>query len=137
MAAPQPGPYVLSSTYLRLRPDVSIEPLHSGNDFWPRLMSGALGDFHHEYLVITVSYDKDWSTWEMHPNGDEVVMLLEGSTTMVLEIDGAEKRVDLNESCAYVVVPRGTWHTSRTSQSCRMLFITAGEGTQIRPIQSG
>jgi mannose-6-phosphate isomerase-like protein (cupin superfamily) len=134
MSAPAPGPYLLSSTYLRLRPDVSIEPLHVGNDFWPRIMAGKLGDFHHEYLVITVSYDTDWTTWEMHPNGDEVVMLLEGSTTMVLEIDGREKLVELNESCAYVVVPRGTWHTSRTRKACRMLFITAGEGTQIRPL---
>jgi mannose-6-phosphate isomerase-like protein (cupin superfamily) len=134
MSAPTPGPYVLSGTYLRLRPDASIEPLPVGNDFWQRLMGGKLGDFHHEYLVITASYDKDWPTWEMHPNGDEIVMLLEGSTTLVLEIDGREKVVKLNEACAYVVVPRGTWHTSRTRAACRMLFITAGEGTQIRPV---
>ena len=134
MSAPAPGPYALSATYLRLRPDTSIEPLHVGNDFWQRIMGGKLGDFHHEYLVITTSFDKNWPTWEMHPNGDEVVMLLDGSTTMVLEIDGAEKLVELNERCAYVVVPRGTWHTSRTRTACRMLFITAGEGTQIRPL---
>jgi mannose-6-phosphate isomerase-like protein (cupin superfamily) len=134
MSAPAPGPYILGGTYLRLRPDASVEPLHVGNDFWQRIMSGKLGDFHHEYLVTTFAYDKDWPTWEMHPNGDEIVMLLEGSTTLVLEIDGREKLVDLNEACSYVVVPRGTWHTSRTRNACRMLFITAGEGTQIRPV---
>jgi len=132
MSAPAPGPYVLSGTYLRLRPDASIEPL-AGSDFWPRLMSGQLGTFHHEYLVTTFSYDKDWPNWERHPNGDEIVMLLEGSTTLVLEIEGSEKLVTLNESCAYVIVPRGTWHTSRTRSACRMLFITAGEGTEHRP----
>jgi mannose-6-phosphate isomerase-like protein (cupin superfamily) len=136
MSSPAPGPYALSHTYLRLRPDSSIEPLHLADDFWPRLMSGKLGTFHHEYLVTTHSYDKDWPNWEMHPNGDEIVMLLEGSTTMVLEIGGGEKLVELNESCAYVVVPRGTWHTSRARGPCRMLFITAGEGTQTRAAQA-
>lgn len=127
------GPHALSGTYLRLRPDTSVEPLHAGNDFWPRLMSGKLGDFHHEYLVTTFAYDEDWPNWEMHPNGDEVVLLLEGATTMVLEIEGRERLVELNAACSYVVVPRGTWHTSRTRSPCRMLFITAGEGTQHRP----
>jgi hypothetical protein len=95
-----------------LRPD-SAEPIHIGADFWPRLMSGKLGDFHHEYLVTTFSYDKDWPNWEMHPNGDEIVMLLDGETTLVLEIDGGEKVIELNESCAYVVVARGTGAPAR------------------------
>jgi mannose-6-phosphate isomerase-like protein (cupin superfamily) len=136
MSAPAPGPYVLSGTCLRLRPDASVEPIRIGDDFWQRMMSGKLGDFHHEYLVTTFAYDKDWPNWEMHPNGDEIVMLLEGSTTMVLEIGGGERLVELNESCAYVVVPRGTWHTSRARGACRMLFITAGEGTQHRPAKA-
>ena len=132
MSSPAPGPYALSDTCLCLRADNSAEPIHIGNDFWQRLMSGKLGDFHHEYLVTTFAYDKDWPNWEMHPNGDEIVMLLEGKTTLVLEIDGGEKVVELNASCAYVVVPRGTWHTSRALGPCRMLFITPGEGTQNR-----
>ncbi len=133
MPAPAPGPYALSDTYLRLRPDTSIEPLPVNAEFWPRLMSGQLGTFHHEYLVTTFSYDRPWPNWEKHPNGDEIVMLLEGRTTMVLEIDGRERLVELTDSCSYVVIPRDTWHTARASTPCRMLFITAGEGTQHRP----
>ena len=132
MSSPAPGPYVLSDTCLRLRPDNSAEAIHLGDDFWPRLMSGKLGTFHREYLVMTFACDKDWPNWEMHPNGDEIVMLLEGKTTLVLDIDGAENVVELNESAPYVVVPRGTWHTSRARGPCRMLFITPGEGTQHR-----
>ena len=52
--------------------------------FWPKLMQGQLGDFRHEYLVTTAAYSADWPNWEMHPNGDEIVCLLEGSATMVL-----------------------------------------------------
>ena len=133
MPSPAPGPYVLSDTCLRLRSDASAEPIPINDEFWPRLMSGKLGDFHNEYLVTTFSYDKDWPNWEMHPNGDEIVMLLEGKTTLVLEVEGGEKVVELNEACAYVVVPRGTWHTGRARGPCRMLFMTPGEGTQNRP----
>jgi len=133
MSKPSPGHYDLATTCLRLRNDTSIEPLHVDDTFWPRLMSGALGTFHHEYLVTTFGYDKNWPNWEMHPNGDEIVLLLDGRTTMVLEIDGREQRIDLAVSGGYVLVPRGTWHTARTSTPCRMLFITAGEGTQHRP----
>jgi mannose-6-phosphate isomerase-like protein (cupin superfamily) len=127
-----PGPFQLATTCLRLRSDVSIEPLPLNAAFWPRLMSGQLGTFHNEYLVTTFGYDRNWPNWEMHPNGDEVVLLLEGRTTMVLELDGREQLVELGESGSYVLVPRGTWHTARTGNACRMLFITAGEGTQHR-----
>ena len=128
------APPNLSSTYLRIRgADAGIEPLPTGSDFWPRLMSGALGTFHNEFLVTTLSYDKPWPSWERHPNGDELVLLLEGRATFVLESDGGERTVELAESGDYVLVPRGTWHTSRGRTACRLLFVTAGEGTEIRP----
>jgi len=127
------GPFNLATTFLRLRgSDSSAEPLHVTNEFWQRLMSGALGDFHNEALVTMHSYDATWPNWEMHPNGDEIVCLLSGRTTMVLEIDGREQLAELGEPGSYVIVPRGTWHTARTRQKCTMLFITPGEGTEHR-----
>ena len=50
----------LESTFLRLRNDATVEPLSVDDTFWERLMGGKLGDFHHEYLVITTSFDADW-----------------------------------------------------------------------------
>jgi hypothetical protein len=90
MPSAQPGPFDLATTCLRLRNDASIEPLPVNDDFWPRIMSGALGTFHHEYLVTMHGFDSDWPNWEAHPNGDEVVCLLEGRVTMVLELEGRE-----------------------------------------------
>ncbi len=132
MTAQPPGPFNLETTYLRLRNDASIEPLPVNAEFWPRLMTGALGTFHHEYLVTMFEYAADWPNWEMHPNGDEIVCLLEGRVTFVLERSGREERIELAAAGAYVLVPRGTWHTAKTSTPSRMLFITAGEGTQHR-----
>ena len=127
------GPFNLASTYLRLRPDAPAEPLTVDASFWSRISTGKLGTFHDEYLVASGSADSDWPMWEMHPNGDEIVCLLEGAVTFVLEIGGAEQRVALEESGSYVIVPRGTWHTAKVARPSRLLFITPGEGTQHRP----
>jgi mannose-6-phosphate isomerase-like protein (cupin superfamily) len=124
----------LESTYLRLRPDCSIEKLPVDATFWPRLISGELGDFHHEYLVTSYTYSDDWPSWEIHPNGDEIVCLISGAATMVLEApDGQHTRIELQQPGSFAFVPRGTWHTAKTSQPTAMLFITAGEGTRNRP----
>lgn len=126
------GPFNLSSTFIRLRGDVSIEPLSVDDTFWQRISTGQLGNFHNEYLVTTHTYDTDWPMWEMHPNGDEIVCLLSGAVTFILEVDNEKKRIELSEPGSYAIVPKGTWHTSNTKVPCRMLFITAGEGTQHR-----
>jgi mannose-6-phosphate isomerase-like protein (cupin superfamily) len=123
----------LQSTYLRLRPDCAIEKLPVDGTFWPRLMSGELGTFHHEYLVTSYTYSSDWPSWERHPNGDEIVCLISGRVTFVLERDGVHETVELSEPGSFVFVPKGLWHTARTQQTSCMLFITAGEGTQTRP----
>jgi hypothetical protein len=127
-------PYSLSSTYLRLRSDVTIEAIRGDATFWPRLMSGQLGDFHNEYLVTTFEYSADWTHWEMHPLGDEIVCLLSGEALMILERDAVEQHIRLESAGQFVLVPKSTWHTAKVSAPCRMLFITAGEGTQHRPL---
>jgi mannose-6-phosphate isomerase-like protein (cupin superfamily) len=128
------GPFNLAATFLRLRADNSVEPLPVNAEFWPKLMSGALGTFHRESLVTMLSFDANWTNWEMHPNGDEVVCLLSGRVSMLLETDRGTVAAKLIKPGDYVLVPRGTWHTARTSTKCTMLFITPGEGTEHRPV---
>lgn len=128
-------PLSLSSSHLRLRPDSSIEPLPV-EGFWPRLMSGELGDFRNEYLVTSAEYAADWNGWEMHPRGEEVVCVLDGHARLLLEApDGQRREVELATPGSFVVVPRGTWHTAKIGAPTRMLFITAGEDTQHRPVE--
>lgn len=54
--------------------------------------------------------------------------------------DGEHGREEtrLNEAGTYVIVPSRIWHTARVNAPSRMLFITAGEGTQSRdaPLES-
>jgi mannose-6-phosphate isomerase-like protein (cupin superfamily) len=126
------NPHNLLSTYLRLRNDVSIEPLDVDATFWQKIMTGQLGTFHEEYLVTSHTLDADWTHWEMHPKGDEIVCLLEGHVTFVFEGEDGHRAVELTESGAFAIVPRGTWHTAKVHAPSHMLFITAGEGTQHR-----
>lgn len=129
----QSGTLNLSSTFVRLRSDASVEPLPVGEGFWEDLSSGRLGTFHHEYLVTLHSMGSDWTSWEIHPNGDEIVCLISGAITLILEQQDGNREVDLDRPGAYAIVPTDTWHTARVRKESSVLFITAGEGTRHRP----
>ena len=55
-----------------------------GAEFWsqPQAALDALG---HDWLVSEFECDADWGSWEMHPNGDEFVYLLDGDIEFRLE----------------------------------------------------
>lgn len=128
------GPFDINTSYARLRPDASVEVLDVGASFWEELGRGQLGSFENEYLVTTQSFTEDWPLWEMHPMGDEIVILLKGSIELLLEKQSGQKSLPLQRSGEWVLVPKGTWHTARVTALCTVLFITAGEGTLHRPV---
>lgn len=126
----------LSSTYVRLRSDALVEPLPVDETFWQGLVEGKFGSFHNEYLVTVHTFSEDWDVWEVHPNGDEVVCLISGSVTFIIETDGEHSTVALDEAGSYVIVPKSAWHTAKVNAISQVLFITAGEGTQHRKVAS-
>lgn len=71
--------------------------------------------------AIFIGYYSGDSEWERHSNGDEIVMALKGSTTVILHMDGDEERIEL-QSGELVVVPRNTWH--RFEGSCELQIMT-------------
>jgi mannose-6-phosphate isomerase-like protein (cupin superfamily) len=97
------------------------------------MASGQLGSFHHEYLVTTHTYTEKWPIWEMHPHGDEVVLLISGAVDVLLEEAAGARIVSLRAPGDCVLVPQGAWHTATPLGLSTLLFITAGEGTQHRP----
>lgn len=126
----------LASTFVRLRSDGSAEPLPVDDSFWQRLASGQLGTFRDEHLVSCYAFNADWTSWEMHPKGDEIVCLLSGSVTFVLEELHGNREILLDRANAFAIVPRGTWHTAKVHEPSSMLFITPGEDTQHRAIEA-
>lgn len=69
---------------------------------------------------------------EMHPDGDELLFLLSGKVTVVLEDQDPPRRVDLVPGQA-LVVPRGTWHRILLAEPSQILHITPGPGGAHRP----
>jgi mannose-6-phosphate isomerase-like protein (cupin superfamily) len=61
--------------------------------------------------------------WERHPNGDEIVFIVEGETTLVFLIDGREIRNPLRHG-QLVVVPENTWHRFESPSAVKALTVT-------------
>ena len=99
--------------------------------FWSDL-DARYGDFAGHSLISSFSFDDDWPTWEIHPEGDEFVCLLSGDADMILESGDGEQRIRLNTPGSFVIVPKGTWHTAKVHAPTTMLFVTPGQGTENR-----
>jgi quercetin dioxygenase-like cupin family protein len=83
-------------------------------------------------MVVMNEQAETWPTWERHPAGDELVLLLEGRVDLIQEIDGREVRTELRAGQA-VINPPGVWHTADVHEPGRALFITPGAGTEHKP----
>ena len=68
--------------------------------------------------------------WEMHPKGDETIILLSGNAVFEYQQDGETQALTLSEPGQYVVIPMGAWHTAKTNTPTRAIFVTPGEGTE-------
>jgi quercetin dioxygenase-like cupin family protein len=77
------------------------------------------------------AFDRAWDSWEMHPEGSEVVLCTEGEMSLVQEIDGREVRTTLRAG-EYAITEPGIWHTADVDKHAIAVFITAGLGTEIR-----
>jgi mannose-6-phosphate isomerase-like protein (cupin superfamily) len=72
---------------------------------------------------IFVTHYAGCSEWERHSHGDEVVMVLDGRTTLVLLLDGEEVAHDLGPQ-SLIVVPRNTWHRFESPDGVKVLTVT-------------
>jgi quercetin dioxygenase-like cupin family protein len=79
------------------------------------------------------TFTQSWDTWEIHPNGAEVVLCVAGSMTLHQEFpDGSTATADLGPG-EYAINPPGVWHTADIDSEATCVFITAGAGTELRP----
>lgn len=84
-------------------------------------------------LVSLYRFGENWTSWEMHPAGEEVVVCLSGAMTIYQEHpDGRTEQVVLGPG-DYAINPPGTWHTADVPEAATALFITPGAGTTHRP----
>jgi mannose-6-phosphate isomerase-like protein (cupin superfamily) len=82
-------------------------------------------------LVSLHTFDTPWDSWEMHPNGAELVACVDGRITLHQERDGEVHSAVLERGQA-IVNPPGVWHTADVEGRATALFVTAGLGTEVR-----
>jgi quercetin dioxygenase-like cupin family protein len=125
----------LSKTFIHLGLGGRATPLEDF-DWSPDAMAAYrerfAGDGAEGRLVCILEQEATWNSWERHPAGEELVVLLSGRVDLVQEIDGEERVVALEPGRA-VVNPPGVWHTAIVHEPGSALFITPGEGTEARP----
>lgn len=127
--AKAPGPYDLGRTRLVVTPGADVVPRNVGPGFYEELNIDFAG-FAGHVLLSRHEFIEPWGSWEMHPNGDEIICLESGDIEFVLWVDGAEKVVKVDRPGSCIVVPKGVWHTARPKTHTVMLFFTPGEGTR-------
>jgi mannose-6-phosphate isomerase-like protein (cupin superfamily) len=70
---------------------------------------------------------------EMHPDGDELLHLIAGEATLLLERRDGEERIELAAGGA-CIVPRGVWHRVIPRGEITLLYATPGPNNQSRPL---
>jgi oxalate decarboxylase/phosphoglucose isomerase-like protein (cupin superfamily) len=124
------------STYIHFRDDGRASEIPVSASFWEDVATGKHPEIDRGRLMSAFTFSEPWQTWERHPAGEELVMLLSGAATLVLEEADGQRTISLSEPGSIVLVPQNVWHTAKTSVPTKMLFLTPGEGTENRPVES-
>ena len=121
----------LEKTYLFIDGAGGLQRQDVGPNFWAEIGANPNAG----NTMISASQGKgDWAQWEMHPNGAEVLVILEGAPRVFLEHpDGRLERISVRPGST-VVVPQGAWHRAECDHPYKILYITYGPGTTHRPV---
>ena len=126
--AHDPVPFDPSQNSLTLYRDGTsdLEPVGPGP---PRRVDGwTLG------VARMLPTDRAHHGGERHPDGDEVVYIISGRVTLLLDEGGDERTVELATGQASVI-PRGVWHRLLVREPTQVLFVTPGPGGDWRPVK--
>lgn len=119
--------------HLGLGAKATAQPEFTGMEWYEEYGARNIGDGNEGRLVSMYTFTESWETWEVHPNGDEVVLCVAGKMTLHQEYpDGKTATVELNAG-EYAINAPGVWHTADIDGEATGVFITAGAGTEIRP----
>ncbi len=119
----------LLNEFIIIKPDKSTNIEKADAGLYQRLETDYDG-FEGCDMVSCFEFKEDWTSWEIHPNGDEIIVLLSGNVQFILETNEGNESVQLTEQGSFTIIPKNTWHTAKTHAPSRLLFITPGQGTK-------
>ena len=125
----------LSEAFIHLGLGASAvpQPPFNGMEWYQAYGARHGGDGPEGRLVSQHTFTEAWDSWEMHPEGAEVVICIAGKMALTQEFpDGSRTTLELAEG-DYAINPPGVWHIADVAQSATAIFITSGEGTEHRP----
>jgi quercetin dioxygenase-like cupin family protein len=109
------------------------EPQFTGPEWYGQYGERHADDLDEGRIVSLFRFEEPWTSWEMHPAGEEVVCCIQGHMTLHQQLpDGSEQAHELGPG-EYAINMRGTWHTADADGPVVALFITAGKDTTHRP----
>lgn len=110
---------------------VALTPV-TGPDWYAAYERDNGADGNDGRLVTQWTFDAPWTSWEMHPAGEEVVLVTAGEMTLVQQWPDGRQTATRLEAGEYAVNPPGVWHTADVEGRATALFITTGLGTETR-----
>lgn len=119
-----------SDHFLELVRDGSAAPIEADGSFWADLMSGRR--VIDGWLISILSLESEFSHWERHMDGEEIVILRDGAVEIDLEEADGVRTVALTPDSPYAIVPRRTWHFGRARVPSTLVFITPAGSTEHR-----
>lgn len=126
-------PIDLTDTSLHLGTGPDVDVLDVDETFWATIHERT--ELQTGRLVMASDTSVDWDVWEMHPEGDELILVATGAVRIHVE---HPDRPDLAtpvliEAPHLSLMPAGAWHTMDAMEPARVVTVTWGGGTQHRP----
>ena len=121
----------LTATFVRLSDGGSAEPLRPTPSFWRGEGADAECDRVLGAFAFRSSDDLHAETQEMHPEVDEVLVLVSGAVDVELEEASGTRCVALEAGRA-AIVPRGVWHRLVVRRPGTLLFVNNRKGIRTR-----
>lgn len=123
--------FALNDTFVHLAANGDAAPVAVTPSFWRTSSQSKRFDRLVGSFEFASSEDLHSSTQEMHPEADELLVLLSGAIDVVVERDGAEQTVALEAGQA-AIVPRGEWHRLVMREPGKLLFVNSRTGMSSR-----
>lgn len=83
-------------------------------------------------LVMIEASPENWSAWECHHEGDELVIVLEGSGVLRQQLDTGEVSIAFKAGDT-LINPQDVWHTADVIEPMRAIYLTPCRGTEHKP----
>ena len=61
--------------------------------------------------------------WERHPKGDEIVQIIDGTTTLHVASNGRSEAFNLSAG-AFLIIPQDTWHRFESADGVSLMTAT-------------